>query len=497
MSGRLFFTAVTGFMSGILCRSLYFVPWEGSALVGFLAVVFFCAYRVRGARTFLFLAISLAALSLGALRVALVPSSIPPAFASDLGSRVTLEGVIARDPDRRETSDRVTVEVAKDGVRTRILAVVSQYPRVTVGERVRVTGTLQKPAPFETDGGRTFRYDEFLRKDGIFAMMPHASILVLEEPSGFRYRTLALLAAIKDRFSDGIDAALPEPESALALGVLVGGKQGLGSVLLAAFTVAGLVQVVVLSGYNVMVVAEGTLATLRFLPRRTALLIAGLFITLFVVLAGAGTSAVRAGLMALLALTATAFDREYDALRALLVALVAMLLVNPLLLAFDPGLELSVCATLGLLLASPAIAVRLAWVRSAPLREAIATTLAAQLFVLPLLLYQSGLLSFVALPANLLVLPAVPIAMAASFLAGIVGMLAPGIAPVVGVPAYLALRYIIMVAEVSARIPYASVVLGAFPFALVLVAYAGIAFLIRKSGRTRGAPAFTLRTISR
>jgi competence protein ComEC len=148
-----------------------------------------------------------------------------------------------------------------------------------------------------------------------------------------------------------------------------------------------------------------------------------------------------------------------------------MLLWNPLLLAFDVGFQFSIAATLGLILATPIVDKWITFVRNGFLREIIATTIAAQLFVLPLLLYHTGNLSLFALPANVLVLPVVPFAMLFAFIAGLAGILTPLIAPALGIPAYILLAYVVAVGEWGAALPFAHVIIPAFPFAVVVLLY--------------------------
>ena len=114
--------------------------------------------------------------------------------------------------------------------------------------------------------------------------------------------------------------------------------------------------------------------------------------------------------------------------------------------------------------------------------QAIATTLAAQIAVLPILLYDTGNLSLVAIPANLLTMPIVPVAMALSALAGFAGILFGSLAPLLGIvlafPAYLANWYLIFIARGSAALPFAAFTLPLFPFWLVLVAYAILIYFV-------------------
>ncbi|MDP2652138.1 MAG: ComEC/Rec2 family competence protein, partial [bacterium] len=105
----------------------------------------------------------------------------------------------------------------------------------------------------------------------------------------------------------------------------------------------------------------------------------------------------------------------------------------------------------------------------------------AQISVLPLLLYNIGLLSLVALPANLLVNPFVPLAMAWAAIAGVIGMtvgpFVPLLATIVGAPVFVLMRYFIFIAEKSSAMPFATFTLERFPFTLVLAAYAALIFI--------------------
>ena len=165
-----------------------------------------------------------------------------------------------------------------------------------------------------------------------------------------------------------------------------------------------------------------------------------------------------------------------------MVVILLMLLWNPLYLVFDPGFGLSVVATAGLIWLTPLFELVLARMKSNFWREATATTLAAQTAVLPLLLYNTGTLSLVALPANLLALPVVPFAMAFSALAGFAGMLFSGFLPFIAilfaVPAYFTTSYLIALAEKAANLPFAAFTLPAFPFLLVLVAYGVLIYIV-------------------
>lgn len=477
MKEALAITSVVAFSLGILFASSYegisFIIWLLILVSAICLGAWFFARRdwyLLPALFFLFLALGLA-------RFHSFDVGMRPRLESTLNTKVELVGTIVEDPDIRESTERLTVYVPSEN--TRVLVVVSRYPSFSYGDLVTVSGKIEHPKPFDTDSGRVFAYDSFLAKDRISYIMNFAHIEKTGQDDSLLTRGIGSLYSLKNIFVAGLQEALPEPSSSLAEGILVGGKQGLGKELLAIFTVTGLLPLIVLSGYNVMIVAQGVLICFSFLRKRNALILSGITIILFVVLSGSGSSAIRAGLMAVLALFARAAGRRYDALRILIFVFCMMLLWNPLQLVYDPGFQFSFMATLGLILLSPDMEVRLMKIKNASVREIIATTLSAQLFVLPLLLYQTGNLSLVSVPANILALIAVPPAMFFSFIAGIAGMIAPSSALWVGLPAYLLLSYIITVATTFASLPFAHVLVPGFPFLIVLVLYALLGFVLK------------------
>lgn len=483
-----FIVIILGFLSGITLQTFGALGWPFVAWCAFLSASFFFLF-IRSSHRSLYVLTAgfILCAAFGSARVTLMPDTAPAGLSSRIGEEVVLEGVVVADPDVREVSVRLVVRVQEEGEAARVLVVAPLYPVVRYGEQVRVVGTLHAPASFDTDHGRTFRYDQFLAKDGIFVLMHNVSLEVVGPRSGILHSVRGFFSDLKQHGTDALSQALPEPHASLASGLILGGKQGLGDELLQNFIVTGLVHIVVLSGYNVMVVAEAVYRVLAVFAQRFAAPAAGAVILAFVLVAGAGAASVRAGIMAGIAFFGRATGRTYDAFRALLVAAVLMLVWNPLLLIYDPGFQLSFVATLGLIFGAPLIERRLTRVRPEFLRGIMASTIAAQIAVLPLLLYQNGLLSLVALPANVLVLPLVPFAMGLTAFAGLVGFIAPVLAPVAGFPAYVLLSLIVWLTQVLAQLPLASVSVPQFPFVCVVGAYMLLTWVVLKKASSSAA----------
>ncbi len=432
--------------------------------------------------------LTVCAMTIAFMRVDSLTRQLPAVFIPLVDTKVELTGTIVALPDMRETSQRITLETRREDDVTRIIASVPLYPALHVGDHVIVRGTLKLPKEFETDGGRTFDYPSFLAKDGIFGVIQPAGATRTGSSETFWFSFLRSLEWIRKSLTHLLGQALSEPQSSLAVGLIVGGKQGLGKELLEAFTIAGMLQIVVLSGYNVMIVANTLMHTLAMLPSRVRYVVASFSMLSFVLLAGAGSSALRAGLMAYLGLTARAFGKQYNLMRAIAVSVFLLALWNPLLIPYDPGFQFSFIATLGLALGTPLIAPKLLFLKSPLAIELFASTLAAEMGLLPLLLWQTGNLSLVSVFANVLAMPLVAPAMAASAVAAALALplsvISEMLPTIAGLPAYLPLYSIIAIATHSAALPFAHVIIPTFSFWYVSFAYALLIALVVRGNAT-------------
>lgn len=475
MTGRIFWASVAGFLLGVAACSL--LPL-GYAMAGALLLLGTCIAALSvlepTQRSF---ALPVAALCAAAacgmvrMQVAALPADL--VLAAHVGQKVMLEGRVVAEPDGRQDSTRVSLQAQKllreagaTAARGGVLAVAPAHADVSYGDRVQVSGTLRAPAAFDSGQGRQFDYPSYLAAQGIQYELSGARIERIGKNAGNPLKAAAI--ALKETFERGLRVALPEPAAGFAGGITVGDKRSIGPDLSADFQRAGLIHMVVLSGYNITVVINAAAWLLERAPilqnmRAAPLGASGAIVALFVLMSGGASSAMRAGSMALIAVFAHLSRRTFLASRALGAAAVLIVAWNPWVLLSDPGFQLSALATTGLIAFTPLIAARLLWLPERwGLREIAASTIGTQLAVLPLLLYQNGALSLYALPANMLTLPLVPYAMFASLVAGIGGLLWQPIAVILGLPAYLLLSYILAVAQAIAHAPLSTLAIPAF-----------------------------------
>jgi competence protein ComEC len=403
-----------------------------------------------------------------------------PILDATIGERNVFEGVVTGEPDERENHVRLSVHfdtAASMTTDSGVLVITEAYPVFRYGDRLQLSGVLERPDNFSSEDGREFNYVQYLAKEGIFYEMAFPDIERIATGQGNPVKTI--LFSLKHHFLAKVETLIPEPESSLLGGLVLGAKQSLGKELQDDFRTVGIIHIVVLSGYNVTIVAEAIMRVFSFLPFLAGLSVGAIVIVLFAIMTGASATIVRASVMALLVLLARATGREYDVLRALFLAGFFMVLANPRILAFDPSFQLSFLASIGLISIAPRIErFATAIPQRFHLREFAVATVATQLFVLPLLLFSMGEFSLVALPVNLLVLIVVPAAMLLGFLTGMVAFISATVAlPFAGLT-YMLLAYQLRVVDLFSSLPFASVHLPQFPFWIVIVWYGLYGLLI-------------------
>lgn len=384
----------------------------------------------------------------------------------------------------------ISEESPSEGFNQKVLLVADRFPEFEYGDKVSVSGTLETPENFLNENGIEFDYISYLKKDGIYFLMYRPDILKIGD--GDKSFLVSTLYKIKKYFVKNIERVVPEPSSSLLAGILVGAKNSLGENLLEKFRNVGLIHIIVLSGYNITIVIYATLKlTSKIDSRIIRFSLALITIATFAIMVGPGATVIRASVMAAIAILAKYYGRESDALRALFVAGFAMLLWNPLTLTSDPSFQLSFMATLGLILFSPIVenyisrqkTISKILPRKWGVREIASSTLAVQLFLLPILVRMSGSFSLVSFFINILVLPIVPTLMLFGFLTGILGFipfLGNIISWVPGTISYILSEYIILATEFGSSLPLSNIKTGGLPVFIVFLWYIGAAFVYRK-----------------
>lgn len=245
--------------------------------------------------------------------------------------------------------------------------------------------------------------------------------------------TLALLHRdeVRQRAEAALGHGMPSREAELARGFVLGQDERIDELTVEDFRRSGLAHLLAVSGQNVALLALLAMPLLAALgmPLRARLVWILGAIVVYVPLAGAGPSILRAGVMGGLSVLAMLAGRRASRLYGLALAAIVTLAIDPRL-GGDVGWQLSFAAVLGVFaLAAPLRRVIAARIGTRGLGGAIADgaamTIAAGLATAPLIAFHFEAVSTATLLANLLALPAVAPAMWLGMLVAVAGQV-PG-----------------------------------------------------------------------
>jgi competence protein ComEC len=293
------------------------------------------------------------------------------------------------------------------------------------------------------------------------------------------------LLQIKEAFTKRLSGLFYEPQNSLLVGILIGGHGTLPKTVVDNFNNTGVSHIIAVSGFNITIIISALASLAYVVGRRASFWLATSTIIAFVIITGASASVVRAAIMGFLLLIALSIGRQYSIGPALFFAGLIMLIINPKILFWDVGFQLSFAATLGIIYFMPVLNQLTEKLPQAfGVKTLILTTLSAIAATLPIILFNFGTLSFSAPLVNLLILPFVPATMLFGFLS-ILPFVGPGFALV----ANWLLIYILKVTDFFAHVPYSSlnIQISVWIFwllnAAVFGVYFGLRLLSNKSSR--------------
>lgn len=407
-----------------------------------------------------------------------------PKYNEAISRTVELEGIVSDDPDIRLKNKHLNVKLKTEEVN--ILVFVGREIEVNYGDNVKVKGILEEPENFTTNSGKEFNYKRYLANQDIYFMIKNANIEILSSGNGNKIKSL--LYKLRSFFMRNINQVIPAPESDLANGLILGARGGFDEDTKQEFIDTGTIHIIALSGYNVSIVADNVMKAFGLIFSQTISIILGVFvILLFIIMTGASATAIRAGIMATIMLLGRMTGRNYLAGRALVIAGLLMIAYDPRVLV-DMSFQLSFIATGGVLFLTPKV---INWFRFLPMRfgfrEMVASTVAATISVLPILLYLTGILSLVSLPANILILLFIPTAMLLIFITGISGFISPLLSIPFGYMSYLILSYILSVIHFLGSLSFASVTIQSFPLLLTILIYIFLLWWVFRNKRYKRA----------
>ena len=338
---------------------------------------------------------------------------------------VIAQAEVRAEPDVYDRNQRVEVKVRCDSVGLTgypldTFSAIGYVPltetALAPGDQIQVLATFYEPTVrqgfdrqrHQMSNGNflSFSYlrDQESGEAALFEVTHAAST-----PLRYRPQTLAR------QFGDRILSLLPEREGGFLYALLLGNLSHLDPMDEQNLQKVGLSHIISVSGMHLMFLIG---LIYRLFSRRIGVFLSFFVILIFIPMAGASPSIVRAGIMSALSGVAFLFGRESDGQTSLGAALLLLLCCNPYAL-FSLSLELSFLSTFGILRYTTRlehilfgklyvrIANRMARKLVQTCGATISCSLCAMLFTTPILICTFGYVTLLSVPANLITLSAI------------------------------------------------------------------------------------------
>ena len=275
--------------------------------------------------------------------------------------------------------------------------------------------------------------------------------------------TLSVISRIQRYVSNTFFSNTPEKEAAVLTALVAGDGSYMPGEYNELLRAAGVSHAMVVSGMHLSIVMSFVLALLQrvYYNRYIKALIAFCVTVFIMAVCGFGMSIIRAGITYFLVAAALLIGRDVDMVNLLSGAVVIVLLFDPFA-ALNVAFQLSVLSTLGILVAPVPGELLLARFRikskiAAAVISSVCSTLCALLLTLPVCIYYFGMLSTVAVFANLLISAAITVTLVVSIFALLIHLVSPPISkPFFFVTEWL-IKYINSVVAFFGKLPHSSI----------------------------------------
>ncbi len=330
------------------------------------------------------------------------------------------------------------------------------------GNACRAVGVLITTANMKFSDARYYK-----SRGCYLVCSPERAYVIKDEGIKYTPKFLKSIWDFREKLLLTCDNIFSEDMSGLMKAIIMGDKRDVPDKIEDDFLTSGFSHYTALSGQHTSIVAALIFFLLKGINRRFAAITTAVSMLFYVFIVGMSFSVTRAGIMAVITYIGMAFFLRSDGLNSLGVSIIVILMFNPYSAA-DISFQLSVAATIGVIIISPRLDNFFEKLLSkihpklklTPLRRSLATTLGANIILIPYYIFLFEKISLISPLSNLIAgqIMSLPIAF------GTPAILIAQI-PYVNILAFplkiiaeLSLRLIVIIAKYASLVPFSSVI---------------------------------------
>lgn len=317
---------------------------------------------------------------------------------------ISIEGTIISDIEEKEYNYTFTIRT-KDDYFLVNLKKNKEEISLEYGDKLQISGEYQEPNKARNYKG--FDYKNYLKINKIYGIIRvdlYTNIIIKHQKNLSNFKLL--IHKIREKLKQNIQELLTKETYALGIGILIGDNSRINEKIVEDFKNSNLSHMLAVSGahINYVVLTVNILFTKKRAGIKAQRVVTIMMMLFFMELTQMTSSVVRAGISCIIYMLASLLYRKADVINAMAISTLLILLNNPFKL-FDIGFQLSYAGTLGIILFCKLINIPIKNKLLKYLKDSIIISISANIFIIPIMMYQFNTISLTFILSNLLAGP--------------------------------------------------------------------------------------------
>lgn len=317
---------------------------------------------------------------------------------------ISIEGTIISDIEEKEYNYTFTIRT-KDDYFLVNLKKNKEEISLEYGDKLQISGEYQEPNKARNYKG--FDYKNYLKINKIYGIIRvdlYTNIIIKHQKNLSNFKLL--IHKIREKLKQNIQELLTKETYALGIGILIGDNSRINEKIVEDFKNSNLSHMLAVSGthINYVVLTVSILFTKKRAGIKAQRVVTIMMMLFFMELTQMTSSVVRAGISCIIYMLASLLYRKADVINAMAISTLLILLNNPFKL-FDIGFQLSYAGTLGIILFCKLINIPIKNKSLKYLKDSIIISISANIFIIPIMMYQFNTISLTFILSNLLAGP--------------------------------------------------------------------------------------------
>jgi len=340
-----------------------------------------------------------------------------------------------------------------------ILVKIDFSQKLNYGDNLILIGNLSRPANFNS-GSRS--YKDFLARQAIYLIMrikDPRQIIVQHKNS--ESKLISWIFRLREKMETIINRHLTDLPAAILSAMVLGQKRNIPWLINDSMVKSGTVHILVVSGFNVGIVAFiiNLLFKILRIQKRLRIILAVICLLIYCAITGASNPVIRATVMGIVFLLAYFSKRSPDAYNSLATAALFILIINPRQI-FDVGFQLSFMSVLAIVYLYPKLRdfFHLENCKIKVLKfiyEGLLVSFSAWLGTLAIIALNFRIIAPITVLANILIVPLATLITLCGFTLVLSGLICPNLTFLFSSPTSMLINLLLSINAIMIKLPFA------------------------------------------